>query len=102
MSETVSLHDLELLDAADLRAVLEQLEPSQLIAAFWGIDAGLRGRLLKSLPRRYGSELEAALHDSTQPTLTCVRQAQQELVAVLCRMSRAGQIAFDVVEDMVA
>ena len=102
MSEMIALDDLDLLDGGDLKAVFDQLPLEEVVAALWGANASLRGRLLRKLSRRHAQPIEQAIAATEQLSFEQVREAQQRMVAQLCRLSRSGQIAFDVPEDMAA
>ena len=102
MTESTTFEDLELLDGADLKAVFDQLPTEELAAALWGTPAGLRGRLLRNLGRRHSVVIEQAIAATDHVTFLQVRDAQDKLLAVMCDLSRTGQIAFDMPEDMVA
>ncbi len=102
MSETLEFDDLDYLDGSDLRGVFEQMAPAEVVAALWGATPHLRGRLLRKLPRRLSSEIDRLLAATAHLTFDRVRIAQQQAIAVMCRLSRSGQIAFDVPEDLVA
>lgn len=102
MSESTTFDDLELLDGTDLRAVFRDMAGAEVVAALWGTPIGLRSRLLRKLPKRESVRIEAELAGAEHFSFEQVRNAQQKAVAIMCRMSRSGQIAFDAPEDMVA
>ena len=102
MSETTAFEDLNLLDTNDLRAVIAQLPSDQVVAALWGAHAGLRTQLLSRLPKRQAEPIERAIAATEHISFARVCQAQQQLVATMYRLSRAGIIAFDIPEDMIA
>jgi len=102
MSESTAFDDLELLDGNDLKAVFKYMPLESVVAALWGCPMALRGRLLRKLNMRDSTRLEKAIAETAHQTFEQVRNGQQEAVAVMCEMSRAGQIAFDAPEDMVA
>jgi flagellar motor switch protein FliG len=102
MSETTAFEDLELLDGGDLKAVFDYMPAETVVAALWGCPMALRGRLLRKLSKMDSTRIEKAIAAMTHLTFEQVRNGQQEAVAVMCQMSRAGQIAFDAPEDMVA
>jgi flagellar motor switch protein FliG len=102
MSDSTPFDDLELLDGGDLKAVLTNMDPKEVVAALWGTPIGLRGRLLRKLNKRDSVTIEKGITECEHLTFDEVRNAQQKAVAIMCRMSRAGQIAFDAPEDMVA
>jgi flagellar motor switch protein FliG len=102
LSELVEIEDLGLLDAKDLRAVFSQVAEPQIIEALSGATPLLRGQLLKKLPSGAASRLETRIAARGPISPVAVHQAQRALVEALCRLSRAGQVAFDVPGDMVA
>lgn len=102
MFSLVDFEDLVLLDGGDLRAVLGQLPDDQIVSAFGGAPASLRRRLLLRLSPGLADRLEAQIHDRGPVPSEAARSAQHAVVDTLCRLSRSGQIAFDVPEDMVA
>lgn len=100
MSDLVAFEDLNDLDGNDLRAVLDQVTSEQLLEAMAGTPPGVRSMLLTKLSSASATALEAQINAfgsvSTESALT----AQRAVVDVLCRLSRAGQIAFDDPDDM--
>ena len=102
MSEITTFDDLELLSGDDLKAVFDQLPPEEVMAALWGCPIALRGQLLRNLSKQDSTKIERAIGSTEHLTFEQVRNAQQNAVAVMCQMSRAGLIAFDAPEDMVA
>jgi flagellar motor switch protein FliG len=94
--------DLELLDGHDLEAVLEQLPIEEVVAALWGMSPSLRGNLVRKLNQRLARRLEQVIAATQHLNLEAVRAAQHKVASVMCAMSRTGQIAFDMPEDMVA
>jgi flagellar motor switch protein FliG len=102
MSESTTFDDLELLDGSDLKAVFHNMLPDEVVAALWGTPIGLRGRLLRKLHKRDSLHIEKGIAACERCTFDQVRNAQQRAVAIMCHMSRSGQIAFDAPEDMVA
>lgn len=102
MTEITSFDDLELLDRGDLEAVFKQLPMADVVAALWGTSAAMRSRLLRNLSPRLARDIERGIAATDHLTFEQVRNAQQRTVATLCSLSRAGQIAFDMPEDMVA
>lgn len=102
MSESTTFDDLELLDENDLKAVFNYMALESVVAALWGCPLALRGRLLRKLNRRDSTRIEKAMAATDHLSFEEVRNGQHEAVAVMCQMSRAGQIAFDAPEDMVA
>lgn len=102
MSETTVFEDLNLLSGHDLRAVFDQLPTDQVTAALWGCQVGLRTQLIRKLPRSCAKPIEQAIATTEHLSFTQVRHAQQQVVSAMCQLSRAGIIAFDLPEDMVA
>ena len=102
MSDLVAIDDLGLLDAKDLRAVLDQVPEPQILDALAGVSAGLRQFLLTRLSPALATRLEARVNSHGPVTFEVVQAAQRTVVETLCRLSRGGQIAFDDPEDMVA
>ena len=102
MSESTVFDDLELLDGGDLKAVFEQVSKEEVVAAMWGAHASLRGRLLLKLSRRYATPIQQAIDATEHQSFEDVRNAQHKIVEAMCQLSRTGQIAFDVPEDMAA
>src|SRR3989304_2695445 len=98
----IALEDLELLDGGDLKAVFDQLSREEVVAALWGAHPGLRSRLLRKLSRRHAQPIEQAIRETGKLSFEIFPEAQRRMVAYLCQLSRAGQIAFDVPEDMAA
>ena len=102
MSDLVDFEDLGLLDSGDLRAVFGQVTLDQVLAALVGTTVGFRQQLLMKLPAASASQLEARLSEHGPISFKTVQNAQRELIEVLCRLSRGGQVAFDDPADMVA
>ncbi len=102
MSSLVDFEDLGLLDGGDLRAVFGQVTADQVLDALSGSQSSLRQRLLTKLPTASASRLEAQLNQYGPVSFEAVQTAQRAVVEALCRLSRAGQVAFDDPEDMVA
>ena len=102
MSESTVFDDLEMLDGGDLKAVFEQVTKEEAVAALWGAQAALRGRLLLKLSKRYATPMQQAIDAAEHFSFEEVRNAQHRLVDAMCQLSRTGQIAFDVPEDMAA
>jgi flagellar motor switch protein FliG len=102
VSETTTFDDLELLDGGDLQAVLEQLSSDEIVAALAGCNPGLCSRLLRKLGQRYARTLAQSITAAPQFSFEQVHLAQQKAIFVMCTLSRAGQIAFDLPEDMAA
>jgi hypothetical protein len=95
--DLVDVEDLDQLDACDLRAVVLEATSAVAARALVGLPPMLRGRLLARLGRTLGAELERvpAAGDAAPLTAEAVQDARREIVAILCRMSRRGQVAFD-------
>ncbi len=102
MSSLVDFEDLATLDGRDLRAVLDEVPPSQRAAAFVGLSAGLRGLILGKLARGPAEGLEAQIVALVTVDLDEARRARRAVVEALCRLGRDGIVAFDDPEDMVA
>ena len=102
MSDLVDFEDLGLLDGGDLRAVLGQVSAAQVLEALVGTPAGLRRRLLTKLSPASAARIEAQVQAHGPVAFEAVQSAQRALVDALCRLSRAGQVAFDDPADMVA
>jgi flagellar motor switch protein FliG len=102
LSELVEFEDLGFLDSSDLRAVFSQVSETQIIEALIGVPVGLRQLLLTKLPGSVARALESQLDSYGPVPFATVQGAQRTLVEILCRLSRAGQVAFDDPEDMVA
>ena len=102
MSDLVEFEDLELLDGGDLRAVFEQVSPTQVLDALVGTKPGVRQQLLTKLPLASASRLEAQINTHGPVSFESVKNAQRAVIDTLCRLSRGGQVAFDDPEDMVA
>ena len=102
MSDLVDFEDLGDLDGSDLRAVLGQVTTDQLLAAMAGTPPGLRRMLLTKLSTASAVQLEAQINAYGSVTFESAKNAQRAIVEALCRLSRAGQVAFNDPEDMVA
>jgi flagellar motor switch protein FliG len=102
LSDLVEIDDLGFLDGHDLRAVLDQVSESQILESLIGITPSLRKQLLTKLPLASATRLEAQVNAHGPVNTEAVHTAQRALVEALCRLSRSGQVAFDVPEDMVA
>jgi flagellar motor switch protein FliG len=102
LSDLVEIDDLGLLDGHDLRAVFSQISRPQLVEALSGTDPALRAQLLRKLPHTLATRLAAEIDARGAVESAAVRLAQGTVVAVLCRLSRCGQVAFDIPGDMVA
>ena len=102
MSDLVEFDDLELLDGGDLRAVFEQVSSEQILDALVGTRIGFRQLLLTKLPASSAKVLEARIDTHGPVSFESVLTAQRAVVDTLCRLSRAGVVAFDDPEDMVA
>jgi flagellar motor switch protein FliG len=101
-SDLVEMDDLGFLDGHDLRAVFDQVPEPQILEALSGLTPPLRKQLLEKLSPASATRLEAQIEARGPVAPEAVQDAQRALVAALCRLSRGGQIAFDVPEDMVA
>ncbi|MHC5544524.1 FliG C-terminal domain-containing protein [Singulisphaera rosea] len=102
MSDLVAFEDLGDLDGTDLRAVLGQVSREQLLEALCGTPPGVRRLLFTKLSTASAVELEAQVNAHASVSFETVQTAQRAVVDALCRLSRAGQVAFDDPEDMVA
>lgn len=102
MSELVDFEDLTLLDGGDLRAVFGQVPLDRVLTALVGVTPGFRRHLLGKLPSDSASKIEAQVAEQGPISFALAQAAQREVVEVLCRLSRVGQVAFDDPEDMVA
>jgi flagellar motor switch protein FliG len=102
LSDLVEIDDLGLLDGHDLRAVFSQISEPQLVEALSGTDPSLRAQLLKKLSPVQAIRLAAEIDVRGSIEPNCVRLAQDAVIEVLCRLSRCGQVAFDIPGDMVA
>jgi flagellar motor switch protein FliG len=102
LSDLVDFEDLGLLDGGDLRAVFGQVTLDSVLTALVGTTTGLRRQLLLKLPASSASQLEAQITSHGPVSFGTVRSAQRELVDVMCRLGRHGQVAFDDPADMVA
>ena len=78
------------------------LKAPLMLDALIGVQAGLRHLLLTKLPAASASEIEARLDNHGPVPFASVQEAQRAVVDTLCRLSRAGQVAFDDPEAMVA
>ncbi len=102
MSDLVDFEDLGQLDGADLRAVFGQVRLDQVLAALVGTTVSFRQQLLTKLPVASACRLEDQVNTLGPVSFGEVQSAQREMVEVLCRLSRGGQVAFDDPADMVA
>jgi len=102
MAETTTFDDLMLLDGNDLRVVFQHLGTERAVAALWGCSASLRRLLLRKMPRRFADELGEQVDAAEHFSFTEVLEAQRAAVQLVYELSRAGVIAFDAPEDMVA
>lgn len=102
MPDFLEIDDLTMLDGGDLRAVFGQVPVEQLLAALSATTPGLRRQLLMKLPRETSAKLDLALGLLGPVGTAEAMLAQRALINALCRLSRAGAIAFDSPEDMVA
>jgi flagellar motor switch protein FliG len=101
LSELVDFEDLGDLDGNDLRAVLEQVAPEQLLEALGGLTPGRRRILLAKLSSASVTELEAQIVARGSVSSQSAQDAQRAIVETLCRLSRSGQVAFDDPADVV-
>jgi flagellar motor switch protein FliG len=102
LSDLVEMDDLIFLDGHDLRAVLDQVSETQKLEALIGIAPAVRKQLLNKVSPASANRLEAQINAHGPVTIEAVQDAQRALVEALYRLSRGGQVAFDVPEDMVA
>ncbi len=102
MSDLVDFEDLGQLDGTDLKAVFGQVSLDQVLAALVGTSISFRQQLLTKLPVASARRLEDRVKTVGPVSFGEVQSAQRELVEVLCRLSRGGQVAFDDPADMVA
>lgn len=102
MSDLVEIDDLVYLDLHDLRAVLDQVSEAQSLEALIGISPAFRRQLLNKLSPASATRLEAQINAHGPVTTEAVQASQRAVVEALYRLSRGGQVAFDVPEDMVA
>lgn len=102
MSDLVDFEDLNQLDSGDLRAVFAQVEEPLVLDALVGTAVSLRQRLLTKLPRASAVRIEDLLITHRVVTFDMAQSAQRTVVETMCRLSRAGMIAFDDPADMVA
>jgi flagellar motor switch protein FliG len=102
LSDLVEIDDLGFLDGHDLRAVLSQVSEPQVLLVLSTINPTLRKQLLSKLPSPLASRLEAQINAHEPATPEAIQTARRAVVEALCRLSRGGQVAFDVPEDMVA
>src|SRR3954454_24055604 len=102
LSDLVEIDDLAFLDGRDLRAVFDQVSDTHMLEALIGITPASRKRFLSKLPSSSAARRQARLDAHGPVLLEAVQDAQRALVDALYRLSRGGQVAFDVPEDMVA
>ncbi|WZO99207.1 FliG C-terminal domain-containing protein [Isosphaeraceae bacterium EP7] len=100
MSDLVEIEDLGSLDSGDLRAVLNQVTPGEVLEALIGAPAFVRKQILTKLPAAFAAQIERTMEDYGPVSLESVRLAQRAVVEALCRLSRFSQVAFDDPEDM--
>ena len=72
------------------------------LAALSGLTPAFRKQLLSKLSTASASRLEAQINAHGPVTPETAQVAQRALIETLYRLSRGGQVAFDVPEDMVA
>jgi flagellar motor switch protein FliG len=102
LSNLVDFEDLSLLDGNDLRAVFGQVPLEQVLTSLVGVTPAFRRHLLGKLPGPAAAQIELQVSTLGPVSFAAVQAAQRELIEVLCRLSRVGQVAFDDPEDMVA
>jgi len=102
LSDLVDFEDLEGLDGGDLRSVFEEVGSDQVLEALLGSPAHVRDRLLLKLSRGSAERLAAEIDGHAPIPIESARAAQRAVVETLCRLGRAGVVAFDDPEDMVA
>src|SRR4051794_23024517 len=102
LSDLVEIDDLGYLDSHDLRAIFDQVTEPQMLAALGGASPALRKQLLDKLSTASASQLEARINAHGPVTPESAHTAQRAMIETLYRLSRGGQVAFDVPEDMVA
>jgi flagellar motor switch protein FliG len=102
LSDLVDFEELEELDGGDLRSVLEEVAPDQMLEALIGSPTHLRDRLLLKLSRPSAERIAAEIDGHAPIPIESARAAQRAVVEALCRLGRAGVVAFDDPEDMVA
>jgi flagellar motor switch protein FliG len=100
LSDLVDFEDLAQLDAPDLRAVFGQVAGGDILDALAGSTLGVRRQLLSKLVPASAASIEAQLDAHGPVSFEAVHTAQRALVEALCRLSRAGQVAFDDPADM--
>jgi flagellar motor switch protein FliG len=100
LSDLVAFEDLGDLDGNDLRAVLEEVPREQLLEALSGLSPTTRRVLLNNLSTASVDALELELGTFRSVPSESAQAAQRALVDALCRLSRAGQVAFDDPDDM--
>jgi flagellar motor switch protein FliG len=99
LSELVDFEDLGDLDGNDLQAVVDQVAPEQFLDALAGLPQERRRLLLAKLPADSAADFETkAVARGTVPSLAA-HEAQRAVVEALCRLSRAGQVAFSDPDD---
>lgn len=102
MSELVDFEDLDALDGGDLKAVFEEVGSDQVLDALIGSSVHIRERLLTKLSRPSAQRISAELDAHAPIPFESAVAAQRVVVEALCRLGRAGVVAFDDPEDMVA
>lgn len=100
MSDLVDFEDLAQLDTHDLRSVFAQVSSDELLDALGGSTPGVRRQLLAKLVPSAAAVIEADLLNHGPISFEAVQTAQRILVEALCRLSRAGQVAFDDPADL--
>ena len=100
MSDLVDFEDLETLDGGDLRAVFEEVGSDQLLEALIGSSSHVRDRLLTKLPRPSAEKIAADIDGHAPIPFELAQAAQRAVVEALCRLGRAGVVAFDDPDDL--
>ena len=100
MSDLVDFEDLAQLDGGDLKAVFGQVDDLDILDALAGSSLHMRRQILTKLPLASAAKLEAEIVGRGPVAILSARAAQRNLVEVLCRLSRGGQVAFDDPADL--
>ena len=100
MSDMVDFEDLAELDGGDLKAVFGQVEGHDVLDALAGTTLHMRRQFLTKLRPESAARLEAEIVEHGPVEVMTVAAAQRNLVEALCRLSRAGQVAFDDPDDL--
>jgi flagellar motor switch protein FliG len=96
----VHFEDLAQLDGGDLKAVLGQVDDLDILDALAGSSPHMRRQILTKLSQASAARLEAEIDGRGPVGLLSAQAAQRNLVEVLCRLSRGGQVAFDDPADL--